>query len=210
MSLWSRFKGLEKRYCGCCGSVTLQRPILVRVGRPSKRWEWMFTVCLGCLQQGHDPVGSTFDDVYFRTSESSPETPFQRAVYSAIRSGEGETLWSISRRLEQNGAGMMHDEVKIFLDSLVQEGFIYSRRMDYTARLVKELRTINNGRHGRRCSVCRGTLIPLYAPSSDNSHPRREKVGTYCIRCRQKSLDEHCLTRLFVSASLPSERFLAA
>jgi hypothetical protein len=145
------------------------------------------------LKQGQDLLKNIVVDAYFRASETPPETPFQRLVYSAIQSTSGETLETISRRLSGNGLEMMLEEAKFFLNSLLQEGFVYARRVDRTKYLLNRCLAASRQRHRRRCRACGGILIPLYVVLVKKLTHTREKVGIYCMKCKQQHLERGSL-----------------
>ncbi len=202
----SKFRGLESKPCQECRKTTPHRAISVQYFTPDTHWEQLFALCTSCLQLGRNPLKHVVARVYGRFVDICPRTGVEREVFTAIRSSDGETLGSIANHLRRWGRRMTEREIRVLLDSMVQERLIAVKSVDRT-ELVLSRAMRKRGRrsgHGASCASCGGALVSLYASSRKFGKQSKEKVGIHCLNCGNAELSRGKLREPIAETVSPS------
>jgi uncharacterized OB-fold protein len=105
---------------------------------------------------------------------------------------EGRKAGTIQYLLWKEDKLRLNDyEVLELLRKLETKGLIVSERVNWTERIIRELRA-SKKIHGKACPKCSNKTVSLYAQMRDEAEGKESKrvVGSFCPACGYYSLND--------------------
>jgi hypothetical protein len=166
--------------------------LLVQLFSP-RRWESIFTLCIGCLQIGQYRQRYALNDVaqtvFSRVKGVEPQNDLERRAVSFLLVNGRSKAGTIQRELASQGVRLNDHETDEFLRRTESKGLVTREEVDWTERIISETRWAS----GRKCPNCgNGVVTSLYAQMRRNDITKKESkrvVGSFCPSCRSYQLD---------------------